>query len=252
MNLSREKQDALVSDACGRNLQVEVHRQRMSGDLVIFRGRCLVEKDGAIGLEMKRVDTDRDFLNAGNVVTVYIAKGEDVYSFMAEVLKVNERIALNAETQTNGIWIKRLGEVSFRQRRNAYRTQVAGSQDIAVSVHGRHKDFPDAAPIRARHFTGKLAEGSATGLGVVLSGDAHKHVSHGTTLYASFHPPEEEDPFVFLGEVRHRRTLHDGAHTRVGLKLIEWPDRARFGRMVSRFEKWVTEVERDRRRRMAS
>ena len=202
---------------------------------------------------MKRVDTRRDFLNAGNIVTIYIVKGDDVFSFMAEVLEVNARVALNAETMANGIWIKRLGEVSLPSATE--RVPHAGRRlPRHPRVRARAAQAIAPTPPRSTRsvFTGKLAEGSATGLGVVLNRDAHKHVAPATRLYASFHPEDEEEPFVFLGEVRHRRTLHDGAHTRLGLKLVEWPDRARFGRMVSRFQKWVTEVERERRRRMAS
>ena len=251
MNLDDATQKSIIASACARNSHIEIHRHRLSGELLTFGGRMLHEHEGQLGVAMKRIDTKLDCLNPGNVVTVYVLEGETLYSFLAEVCRVNTGIGVNDETSTNGIWIRRLGSVAPRQRRDAYRTLIAGSHNIAVSIHHAHEDIAGAAPIGAAVFDGKLVEESATGIGVLLEGDVTRHFDRGMFVHVSFRSTKDDEPFFFLAKVRHGRTLHGSLHTRIGLQLIAWPDRARYGHELYRYEHFVTDIAREQRRRLA-
>ena len=251
MSLEENEQRELISDACRRNSQVEIHRQRVAGDLVTLRGRFVREHEDLVELELPRIDPKEDTVNRGNIVTAYIVHGTDVFSFMAEIQEINKEIRLNEKVETQGIWVRRLSDVTPSQRRNAFRIPLAGSYDIEVEIHAATRDASGAAPLESKVFHGELVEGSSTGLGIVVDGNASRHLRDRAFAFATFKPLDDEAPFVFRVEIRHHRLVLNKTRTRLGLRLVEWPDRASYAREINRFERFTTEVERERRRRLA-
>ena len=251
MSLEEKEQCELISDACRRNSQVEIHRQRVAGDLITLRGRFVSETEDLIEFELPRIDPESDTLNPGNIVTAYIVHGSDVYSFMAEIQGINKEIHLNEFVETQGIWVRRLSDVTPSQRRNAFRIPLAGSYDIEVDIHPATRDANGASPVDGKLFHGELVEGSSTGLGIVVDGNATRQIPDRSFAFAKFKPLDDEPPFVFRVEIRHHRLVLNRSRTRFGLRLVEWPNRAYYAREINRFERFTTEVERERRRRLA-
>jgi len=150
-----------------------------------------------------------------------------------------------------GVVVHRLGEIKTSQRRNAYRIQLVGSTDIAVSIHSATDRAPFASPLDSWRFSGHIIESSATGLGVVVDQKLADVVRAGEFAFITFAATGQQESFCFLVEVRHVQGMFEGEKSRLGMKIQRWPDRTHFGKEIFRFERLINDVERARRRRMA-
>ena len=253
MAQDQNQNNAMLADACARNLQVEMHRRRSNGELLKFRGRLLrAGEDDDLEIELPQSESGEDLMHSGNVFTAYIVLDDCVYSFLCEIRETRVRADLNRTKRVEAIVVKRLSEVSSGQRRNAYRTPLAAVHEIEVLMHAAVAlEEGYAAPVDSRVFRGELVEASAMGLGVIIDAQMVQGLRTNRLAYLQFSPPESDEPFTFLAEIRHCREVLDGTRSRLGIELVEWPDRLSFGREVNRLERFTTGVERARRKRQA-
>lgn len=234
----------LLEEASARNQAVELHHIKSSQQILIAKSRILFTDDKYLYLDAPTSNGRPINFGSGWIIDAYTHVLRENITFKSEVLDNNYSIQINRGKTIQGIQITRPSEIWFSQRRNDYRVSMASMKPVEAEVHEVTPDNPETAPCEAMRAVGRLVNVSTGGCAVVLPNDRARDFLSGDLIFVGFVLPDNDSPLIFQAELCQIFPVLEGRATRLGIRFIEWPTPAQYGRMRRPLEKFVADVQR--------
>ena len=208
----------LLEVACARNLSAEMHWEGWK-DRAVGRLRLLAIDDRYVYTDRPRLDGPRLELSADQMVQVHFLCDGNRYVFRTRIADPWTSVRLNAKLRVAGVALRIPDRIITQQRRSDFRVSLAAGS-IAVRLHEVDPNDMTLCPILAARFTGRIANISAGGLGVLVKQVQRGVMEPGERYCAQFALPGEPDPMVLFVEVRNVRTNRDRKVHLVGMHFL--------------------------------
>lgn len=278
-----------LSAACARNTPIEVVRRGRGDQEPSAKGRLLELRKDALVIEKVRVIGRTARFPPGSVIDCYFTYGGALLQFRSRIVDAGQTVQLNDHVMLPAMSVAMPEQIESGQRRQMFRVslgtldappkvEVWYERDI-FAQHERllaqqnepapsppAKDAPAAtqsppaeppAPITRLtaldtlkpSVTGTVADGSDTGVGLMLPGAKYTRFRIFDRLWVRIALPGDDNPIVFPVEIRHARDIPDRG-ARVGVMFIE--DEKLLPGYISKVRRMVAylnDVQRDRRKK---
>ncbi|CAE7236496.1 unnamed protein product [Symbiodinium necroappetens] len=257
MNQATDEQPQwMITNACTKQTGIEMHFDAPGGETVVH-GRFLSKLKDTIEFEVPVKPNKAFEFGEGTAFTGFFVASDEAFEFTGTV-SGSEPVEGNPKAVK--VLATKAGVRSV-QRRKAFRTEFSGFYSVPVVMVATQEDEA-AGPGTKKLATGEIQDASALGIAVVLEG--HKGTRHkpGTRMFATFSTELDPRPFALLCVLEHVRefsvTIYEGDtertenKTSLGFRLVEWPNQVDFGKEMTRFERIVNHVQRERRKTMAA
>lgn len=235
---------ALVHEACQRNVPMELHRRSLDGSVMTARGRMLRLQDGLVLIESPQTIGTSSKLKIDEQLDAFFNLHGDLYTMQVSVESLGVPANLNDAKRVTGAALRPTSNVREGQRRAEYRTSLISVGSIATELCQACIEVEGASPIGAHRTTGRLINASSGGLGIVLDGRQTGRFPERSRYFVRFCVGDDEMEFPFLSEVRYVRLVNEETMTRLGVRLVQWPDRFTFNRRTQSLTRYLKEVER--------
>lgn len=226
----------LITDLCARNAAAELHYETALDKCATARVRLLAIENDMI-LTDKPQNPDRDVeLCAGKTVTAHVRCGDDRCAFRSRVIKSTTLVRLNNRQRVVGMSLALPGEIPSRQRRRDFRVSVAGSA-IGCRLFHEDKKHERACSRNVTVVGASLVNLASRGFAVAIEGPHAREFVTGDRLFCTFDLPDEDDPVVVYGEVRHARLIKGGVGCALGIMALDMPGwrQNRYGWRINRY-----------------
>ena len=215
---------AALEAACARNAPVEVVRRELAGEAPLARGRMLNLTEDTLEVQRVQVVGRNMTFRNGNELDAYFDYSGTVYHFRTTIKSMSEMVQVNAKLVVPAMLIQRPTHVEAGQRRNTFRVSIGARVEVPTvnlwNLGNGAEPGPEGEPPKEQpDFSGRLADASATGLGVLIENITYSRFKHDTRMLASIHFVETPNPLSFLCEVRQTRAVRGGDSTRLGLLI---------------------------------
>jgi c-di-GMP-binding flagellar brake protein YcgR len=245
----RHRHQTILAAACARNVPVEIHHRDHGDGVNVCKSRLIRMDDANLYLDRPQCIGGAVAFHKDQSLSVYFALDEQLYMFRARVVNEELLVKLNEHKMVLGIALTRPDGLESGQRRLSYRVSLAAADEIAVDLHGASSADPNACPLNARRFSGRLVDLSLGGAALRVRGAVHTSFRHGECFFMSFELPGEEGELRCLAQVRQSRDIQNGAATRLGVRFIPWPTETSIRQQQVVLQRFVTKVQRARLKR---
>lgn len=242
--LTPEETVEVVDEAASRNIPLEIHAEGTSGGMLVARTRVL-------GMDAERVYLDGPQragkevrFASGTSLVGHIALRGVRYEFRATVADAACVVKLNEQVYVGGMSIWRPQSANESQRRHDYRVSFARFDPVAVWMHEPSRSQPDAADLDALRHRVRLVNVSLGGMAVRVDMPPVSRFAPGRRWFLLFTLPKQSEPFVFLAEIRHSRSILDGQAAVLGLQFVPWFNRYEMQRQLNRLSRCLSEIQR--------
>jgi len=242
---------AKLQEACDRNVPLEIHyinpnmsRDRIDSDILIAQTRMLGVDEKRIYLDSPQCIGKQVRLCRGRKVDGYFTIQNTIYKFTTTVTDTNCMVILNREKTIVGMCLQTPTVISEGQRREDHRISVQSLEPIRVVLHEGIKNQPGQAPIDAKKFEGTMVNISRGGMAIKFEKEDRFLLKFGYWYYLNFSLPGEEEPFLFLAELRHIDELFNGQARRIGFQFLNWPDPMKMRGKIGVLNRFLSKLER--------
>jgi len=207
--------------ACERNAPVEVVRRELAGEAPLARGRMLNLNDTTLEVQRVQVVGRNMAFRVGNDLDAYFDYYGTVYHFRTTIKSMSEMVQVNAKLVVPAMILERPARVEVGQRRTAFRVSIGARAEIPkVSLwflgDGREAGPEGEPPKDQPDFTGRLADASASGIGLLIENVTYSRFKHDMRALAHVSFSDQPTPLPLLCEVRQTRQVL-GDSTRLGM-----------------------------------
>lgn len=237
----------LLTEACDRNVPLELHLVDALTSEPVARGRMLDLTDDRVFIEMPQTIGRAVRLRQTCEYVGYFELGDCLFCFRTTVLEIGCAVRLNRLKQANGVALARPDAVQLGQRRQAFRTSLASADPIQAWAHESQPGLDDQVEIKSRRSRARVIDASAGGVCLLVEQPGLK-LTVFDQVFVSFDIPEDGRLLCFKAEVRQVRSIHEGRAFRIGLVFLPWPDQSQFNRMHEPLVRYLAGVQRAARR----
>jgi c-di-GMP-binding flagellar brake protein YcgR len=234
------ERDAMLNQACGRNLPVEVLVVGRT-DPVPLRSRLLRNGSPSSKTPMIIESPTRNgaavVVHPNEAVNVLMMFGGHRYGFRAAVVD-RGRMLLGGTIEVATLSIEYPQKVIKLQRRRFYRAKIPGLDPIVVRCVLKppgDRDDPGKEEGFVK-FESTVTDISSGGMGIRVPAAFARHVRQGARMALLFQLDGFSKPVRLLAEVRNIRQIKDSRDYVAGLQYVEW-HRTMAGR---RSINWIT------------
>lgn len=265
-----------LAEACARNTPVEVVRRGRGTQEPPAKGRFIEIRDDCLVIEKVHVIGRDVHFSPGSDIECYFNYAGTILYFKSRIIDAGQPVKLNQQVVLPGMRVELPEVVQAGQRRQVFRVilctlptpprvEIWSHRDIVAAHDKAMADFqvkvakapePNALvpPTRVSMldtisptFQGVAADGSDTGLGVLLPNVVYTRVKMYEWFWMRITLPRETAPILTIAEVRHTREL-PGIGARLGMIFLgDECANAGFTFQVRRFVQFLTQVQRERK-----
>jgi c-di-GMP-binding flagellar brake protein YcgR len=238
---------SLLQEACARNTQVEIHQQDQRSRHVA-RSRLLALENEKVYVDRTQNRSGEVDFTPGKIVECFFTLNDRIYAFITHAVQRGALIELNREKRVVGAVLGTPAAVDERQRRNAFRVSLAGTDPILVSLHACSDTQPFVAPLSCRPFACRAVNISLGGFALSVAKERCPPLREGQFFFAGMPLPECPEPLLFVTQLRYRRPVPDSGIHVLGFRIIEW-DMPWMPRQIDDMGRFIIELQRRKLRK---
>ena len=235
---------ALLNEACARNLTVELHFHAPNDEVLVAKSRFLGLDEQHVFLDKPQSIGKPIELSLRQRFDAYMALQESRFAFQSQVVDLQRLMQLNRKMRVIGIVIARPTSIKEGQRRAYFRASLLGNRTVCANVHASSLEAEGAAPINAQPFTAEMINLSVGGVALNVDIEHGRKIRIGDELFIGFDEPGEDQEYMLLAEVRQTRKIAEDTAVRLGMQFKAWPSAAHLRRVQRDMQKFITRLQR--------